>query len=160
MTPAMCTVSMAIKGAGLGLAASPCSSLVLDALTYGEWKNGFSNMGLGNAANTFSAKMGTSLGTIMLGGLLEAAGFISGASVQSETAVSMITSIFIWVPFAFAAVCVLVLAFYDLDKFYPQVEADLKAGKYAPGAGEKRADGQAIWKNEGKIFKSNMMAYW
>ena len=139
MSPAMCTVSMAIKGAGLGLAASPCSSLVLDALTYGEWKNGFSNMGLGNAANTFSAKMGTSLGTIMLGGLLEAAGFISGASVQSETAISMITSIFVWVPFAFAAICVLVLAFYDLDKFYPQVEADLKAGKYAPGIHDSKA---------------------
>ena len=129
----MSTISMALKGVGLGLASAPTYSIVLDALTYGEWKNGFSNMGLGNAANSFSGKLGTSLGTIILGGLLEVSGFVSGASVQPESAVTMIGNIFIWVPFIFAVICIVVLLFYNLDKFYPQVVADLKEGKYAPG---------------------------
>ena len=133
MNAVVCAVSMSIKGAGLGLAAAPCSSLVLDALTYGEWKNGFSNMGLGNAAYSFSMKLGTSLGTVLLGVLLESSGFISGADVQPDSAVSMIKTIFIWVPFIFAAVTAVILLFYDLDKIYPRIAADLKEGRYAPG---------------------------
>lgn len=131
MSAPLCSISMALKGIGLGLGAAPCSSLVLDALTYGEWKNGFSTMGLGNAANSFSMKMGTSFGTIVLGVLLEMSGFISGADVQPGSAVTMIENIFVWVPFVFAAISVAVLAFYNLDKTYPAIEADLKAGKYA-----------------------------
>ena len=131
MNTALCTISMALKGIGLGLGAAPCSSLVLDALTYGEWKNGFSTMGLGNAANSFSMKMGTSLGTVVLGLLLEVSGFISGANIQPASAITMIENIFIWVPFVFAAISVVVLAFYNLDKIYPKIEADLKEGKYA-----------------------------
>lgn len=133
MNTALCTISMAMKGVGLGLAAAPCSSLVLDAMTYGEWKNGFSTMGLGNAANSFAGKMGTSLGTVLLGALLSVSGFISASDVQPDSAVEMIKFIFVWVPFIVAALCVVVLAFYDLDKQYPKIEADLKAGKYAPG---------------------------
>ena len=125
--------SMALKGVGLGFASAPCSSLVLDAMTYGEWKNGFSTMGLGNAANSFSGKMGTSLGTVLLGALLSASGFVSASDVQPDSAVEMIKAIFVWVPFVFATLCVIVLTFYDLDKKYSGIETDLKEGKYAPG---------------------------
>lgn len=133
MNTLFCSISMALKGVGLGLTATPAMSIVLDTLTYGEWKNGFSMMGLGSSASSFSMKVGTSLGTVMLGGLLELGGFISGAAVQSESAVSMIKNIFVWCPCILSALCVLLLFFYDLDKLYPRIEKELREGKYAPG---------------------------
>jgi Na+/melibiose symporter-like transporter len=73
------------------------------------------------------------IGTIVLGSLLQIGGFVSGADVQSASAVSMITNIFVWVPFIFAAFAAVILLFYNLDKLYPSIVADLKEGKYAPG---------------------------
>ncbi len=137
LSPAVCVIAAALKGASFGLTGAPSMSIVQDAITYGLWKNGFINIGMGNAANAFATKIGSSLGTILIGSLLELGGFVSGAAVQSTGAISMISTLYIWVPAIISAINIVIMFFYDLDKFYPQIEADLKEGKFAPEAGSR-----------------------
>ena len=137
LTPTVCIISAALKGISYGMSAAPAASLVQDAITYGLWKNGFINVGMGNAANTFAAKIGSSLGTVLIGALLEVSGFVAGAAAQSAGTISMVSTIYIWVPAIFSVISTVCLFFYDLDKFYPQIEADIKEGKFAPGVEAK-----------------------
>lgn len=127
----VCVIASALKGIGLGLAAAPVGSIVQDALTYGHWKNGFNNTGMGNAANSFAGKIGSSLGTIALGALLEVSGFVSGAAIQSAETSDMIRFIYIWMPAILSAICAITMHFYDLDKKYEMIESELTKGKFA-----------------------------
>lgn len=120
-------------GIGYGIAGCAFASMIQDVLTYGEWKNGFSMIGMGNAANSFCNKVGNSLGTIVLGWVMNVSGYAVGAAVQSASALNGIRVMFIWMPAIFSLVSAVAAWLYDLDKIYPKIAADLKEGKYAPG---------------------------
>ena len=122
-----------LNGLGYGIAGCAFASVIQDALTYGEWKNGFGMIGMGNAANSFSSKIGQSLGTIFLGWIMNFTGFVSGAAVQISSAVNGLFVMHVWVPAVFTLIGLVAICFYDLDKIYPSIVADLKEGKYAPG---------------------------
>lgn len=130
-------ISCIIKGLGYGISAGPMGSIIQDTITYGEWKNGFCNIGMGNAANSFAMKASSSLGTIIIGFMLSLSGFVEKSLVQSQKALDMISIGFIWMPALMALTCIVMLLFYTLDKIYPRIEADLKEGKYAPGVKEE-----------------------
>ena len=87
--------SSIIKGIGYGLAAAPMGSIVQDTITYGTWKNGFSNVGMGNASNSFAMKIGTSLGTVLTGFLMKSAGFVEKSLTQSQSTINMVTFLYI-----------------------------------------------------------------
>ncbi len=127
-------------GIGYGIAGCAFASMIQDVLTYGEWKNGFSMIGMGNAANSFCNKVGNSLGTIVLGWVMSLSGYVSGAAVQTVAAQNGLRIMFIGFPVVFSAIAATAAWLYDLDKIYPQISADLKEGRYAPGvvAYEKR----------------------
>ena len=120
-------------GIGYGIAGCAFASMIQDVLTYGEWKNGFSMIGMGNAANSFCNKVGNSLGTIVLGWIMSISGYVAGAAVQTPSALTGLRVMFIWMPVIFSAISAIAAWLYDLDKIYPKIAADLKEGKYAPG---------------------------
>ena len=122
-----------MSGVGYGLAGCAFASIIQDVLTYGEWKNGFSMIGMGNAANSFCNKIGNSLGTIVLGWVLSFSGYVAGAATQTPEALNGLRFMFIWLPVGFSIISAIAAWMYNLDKIYPQIEADLKEGKYAPG---------------------------
>lgn len=122
-----------LGGIGYGIAGCAFASIIQDVLTYGEWKNGFSMIGMGNAANSFSGKIGNSLGTIVLGWVMSLSGYVAGAATQTPAALNGIRLMFIGFPVIFSVVAAIAAWLYDLDKIYPQITADLKEGKYAPG---------------------------
>lgn len=120
-------------GIGYGIAGCAFASMIQDVLTYGEWKNGFSMIGMGNAANSFCNKVGNSLGTIVLGWIMSISGYVAGAATQTSSALTGLRVMFIWMPVIFSAISAVAAWLYDLDKIYPKIAADLKEGKYAPG---------------------------
>lgn len=120
-------------GIGYGIAGCAFASMIQDVLTYGEWKNGFSMIGMGNAANSFCNKVGNSLGTIVLGWVMNVSGYVAGAAVQTSSALNGLRVMFIWLPVIFSVISAIAAWLYDLDKIYPKIENDLKEGKYAPG---------------------------
>lgn len=122
-----------LAGVGYGVAGCAFASMIQDVLTYGEWKNGFKMIGMGNAANSFCGKIGNSFGTMVLGWVMTGTGFVTGAAVQSASAQSGLSFMFIWLPAVFSLISLIAAIVYDLDKIYPQIASDLKEGKYAPG---------------------------
>ena len=122
-------VGAVLRGVGFGIAGVPVGSIVQDALTYGLWRDGFNAVGMGNAANSFSQKVGNALGTMIVGFLLSAGGFDATLAAQPASALTSIVIQFTWLP-AICCLGILILAiFYDLDKKYAGIEADIKAGK-------------------------------
>lgn len=126
-------VAAVMGSAGYGIAGCAFASMVQDTLTYGEWKNGYSMIGMGNAANSFSGKIGSSLGTIVLGWIMNATGYVAGAAQQTPMALNGLRIMFIFLPAFMSLIAIFAAYKYDLDKIYPQIAADLAEGKYAPG---------------------------
>lgn len=104
--------------------------MLQDAITYGTWKNGFGTAGMGNAASSFCMKVGSGFGTAALGWILGAGGFDATAAVQSAASLSAITWAFAFIPFITTAIAVVCMVFFDLDKHYDKVVADLAEGKH------------------------------
>lgn len=98
-----------------------------DAITYGEWYNGYGTAGMGNAASSFCMKVGSGVGTAALGWILAAGGFDAQLKVQSASALSSISIAFAWVP---VITCVICMAFFNVDKYYAKVVEDLSQGKH------------------------------
>lgn len=119
-----------VKGIGFGCGAAVMFGLLQDAITYGQWKNGFGSSGMGNAASSFCSKVGSGIGTAALGWILAGGGFDSTAAAQSSTALTAISFSFVWVPAIFVFVAAACMYFFDLDKHYDKVVADLEAGRY------------------------------
>lgn len=131
-----------LAGVGYGVAGCAFASMIQDVLTYGEWKNGFKMIGMGNAANSFCQKIGNSFGTIVLGWVMTGTGFATGVAVQSASAKAGLSFMFIWLPALFSIFSLIAAIVYDLDKIYPSIEADLKEGKYAPEIEAQKAGEQ------------------
>lgn len=129
-TPAMLHVGAAIRGIGFGISSVPVGSILQDALTYGLWRDGFSAVGMGNAAASFGNKLGTALGTVILGWVLEFGGYVSEAASQTASAVSAITFMYAVFPAILCAGMFILAFIYDLDgEKYNKIEKDIKEGR-------------------------------
>ena len=84
-TPFMLHVGGVLRGVVFGIASVPTGSILQDTLTYGFWRDGFLAVGMGNAAASFGNKLGTALGTAILGWVLQLGGFVSDAATQSAS---------------------------------------------------------------------------
>ena len=87
-----------IGGAGYGIAGCAFASIIQDTLTYGEWKNGYSMIGMGNAANSFAGKIGNSLGTIVLGLIMDASEYVARSSAADSFYIDGFKVMFIFLP--------------------------------------------------------------
>lgn len=115
-----------IKGIGFGCGAATMFGMLQDSITYGQWKNGFGCSGMGNAASSFCTKVGSGIGTAVLGWVLDAGRFSSGLAVQSEGAIRAISASFAWIPAATMIIVVVCMYFYDLDKKYDSIVEELE----------------------------------
>ena len=126
---------LCIGGLLSGMAALPMSYmsglLVVDLADYNEWK-GISRMeGMLGCVTGFANKVGGAFGTFILGVLLSAAHFVSGADTQPESAMLMIRFIYAWMPVISALITIIVLHFWKLDDIKPQMKKDLEERRAA-----------------------------
>ena len=122
-----------VKGLGFACAGATMFGLLQDAITYGEWYNGFGTAGMGNAASSFCMKVGSGIGTAALGWILAAGGFDAKAAVQSSSSLAAINASFAWIPAIAMAIAFVALLFFDLDKHYDKAVEDLENGKHRLG---------------------------
>lgn len=120
--------SSALRGLGFAPIMGTAYAMLADVIDYGEWKNGIRNEGLTFAGGTFATTLGTGLASGGLGLFLGANGYISKAgAVQPEAVHSAITSLFIIVPAGIGIALLVLFYFYDLDKRYKDIIADIKS---------------------------------
>lgn len=115
-----------LKGLGTGLAACVLPGMLQDTLTYSEWKDGHNVVGMGTAAYGFCSKIGGSVGTILLGWMLEFGGFNASLAVQPPSAIGAINSLYIWIPAVAMLFALIVTVKYDLDNKYDKIATELK----------------------------------
>jgi GPH family glycoside/pentoside/hexuronide:cation symporter len=124
----MVVVANVIKGAGFGFGAATMFGLLQDSITYGQWLTNVPAIGMGNAASSFAMKIGSGIGTAALGWILGAGGFDNDPT--SASAITSINVACIWVPVITCLIGLICLLFFDLDKKYDLILADLEAGKW------------------------------
>lgn len=123
-------ISSFIKGIGFGCGGASMFGCLQDAITYGEWYNGYGTAGMGNAASSFCMKVGSGIGTAALGWILDMGGFDAALEVQSASALGSIRTAYAWVPVIASVVCVICMVLFDLDKYYGKIVDDLEHGKH------------------------------
>jgi len=128
------TLTLSIRGFGVGFPSALGSAMLQDTLTYGKWKSGFDMVGTGNAASSFCLKVGGGLGTAIIGWVLAIGGFDADRPLQEIGARRAIMANFIWIPLVFMAIALACFLAYKLDKEYEGYVADLSKGKYGPNA--------------------------
>lgn len=115
-----------LKGVGLGAAGGMAFGMVADTLEYGEWKDGFKTVGMGNVAISAAQKLGLGIGQVVLGWILEFGGYRGDVAVQSESAKAAISVIYNWLPVGMIVVTFVIMLTYRLDKEMPKIQKELE----------------------------------
>ena len=117
-----------LKGAAFGCGAATMFGMLQDAITYGQWLTGVQATGMGNAASSFTMKVGSGIGTAALGWILSAGGF--DVDPTSASSIAAINVAYIWVPVITCVIGVVCMLLFDIDKHYDQAIDDLEHGKW------------------------------
>lgn len=123
---ALLIVFNALKGIGLGAAGGMAFGMVADTLEYGEWKDGFKTVGMGNAAISAAQKLGLGIGQVVLGIILDFGGYDGSLPAQSDSAKAAITFLYNWLPAIMIVVTFVIMLTYKLDKKLPQIQKELE----------------------------------
>lgn len=121
-------IANALKGAGFGFGAATMWGLLQDSITYGQWLTNVQAVGMGNAASSFTMKVGSGIGTAALGWILAAGNF--DADPTTAAAAASLNWAYIWVPLITSLIGCVCLFLFDLDKKYDTVVKDLAEGKW------------------------------
>ena len=99
--------------------------MLADSVDYGEYKTRIRAAAVTTSAGSVGLKLGSGLGTALLGFALWATGYDGLAVKQAATAVSCIRIIFIAVPFVLYIALLILMHFYDLDEMLPKIKEEL-----------------------------------
>ena len=79
------------------------------------------------AALTFVSKISNGLAGVIIGWAIQLGKYDAAAAVQTSSAVMALKVCFSYLPLLFCVLGVILMLFYDLDKIFPQIQADLQA---------------------------------
>ncbi|WP_152348337.1 MFS transporter [Brevibacterium sp. CFH 10365] len=126
---AVVVIGQVVRGIGKAAIMGVIFAMLADTMEYGEWKTGIRIEGLIYSGASMGIKVGTGLGSALIGWGLAASGYLGGQETQSAEAVSMISNLFIWVPTLVSVLMAVLLYFFKLDKQYPQILEELRVMK-------------------------------
>lgn len=120
-------VGAVVSAFGYGIKESIYFSMQADPVDYGIWKTGVNATGTLNSINGFLGKCAQAISGGLGGALLAWGGYVAQADVQSASALVAIKAMYIYMPMALLICSMITMKFYDLDKQYPKIKADLNA---------------------------------
>ena len=115
-----------IKGIGNAALSGVMYGMLADTVEYNDWHSGIRAEGLVFSANSIGQKVGSGIGSAVLGWVLAAFGFVSSSAAQPASAINGIRVIFLYVPLVVFAVMFVILLFYKLDKEYGTIVEELE----------------------------------
>lgn len=118
---------LVFQGFGHAALYSCLFAVVGDVVDVVEWQFGIREEGLTYSVTSFGQKIGTGLGTAMLGWILALGNYDGMATVQADSALTAIKSLFIYCPMALTVVILIIFyLFLDIDKIYPKAIKELE----------------------------------
>ena len=124
---AMLIFGLALIGVGRVPHSAGLFAMIADVIDYGDWKFGKRVEGMTYSAASFGMKVGTGIGSAVVGWGLAFGGYAGDAAVQSASALFAIKALYTWVPMILIIVGTVILAMCNLDKIYPTISKDLAA---------------------------------
>ncbi|MDC7127077.1 MAG: glycoside-pentoside-hexuronide (GPH):cation symporter [Spirochaetales bacterium] len=118
-------LGLIVKGLGTGPLAAGLFAMVADVVDYGEWKTGERIDGLTYSATSFGMKVGTGLGTAIVGWSLAIGHYDGAAAVQPASAIAAMKILYYVIPAILGILSLIVLYFTNIDKIYPKIRKDL-----------------------------------
>jgi GPH family glycoside/pentoside/hexuronide:cation symporter len=103
--------------------------LLADVIDYGEYKFGKRVDGMTSSCISFGSKVGTGIGSAMLGWGLQIGGYVGTAAIQSEFTVSAIRAIYTYLPAGVCVVAMILYCFANMDKMAPEIQAKIAANR-------------------------------
>lgn len=125
-------LSLALRGMGFGVVNSLYYGMLADSVDYGEWKTGIRSAAVTTSAGSVGQKLGSGIGTALIGIALSATGYDGLAAVQTASAISCIRFVFITFPIILYVLLLVLMRFYDLDGQLPSIKAELKCRNAVP----------------------------
>lgn len=119
-------IAAVIKGIGNAALSGVMYGMLADTVEYNDWHSGIRAEGLVFSANSIGQKVGSGIGSAVLGWVLAAFGFVSSSAAQPVSAINGIRVIFLYVPLVVFAAMFVILLFYKLDKEYDGIVAELE----------------------------------
>lgn len=101
------------------------SLFLMDCMDYGEWKLGYRVESCYSALNSTGQKLATGLASGFGGIFMSATGFVSGAEVQTASAINGIYVLMMIIPVIICAVMLIMLHFYKLDDQMETIKDEL-----------------------------------
>lgn len=121
-----------VRGLGKAAVMGVIFAMLADTMEYGEWKMGIRIEGLIYSGASMGIKVGTGLGSGLIGWGLAMSGYAGTQATQSEAATTMISALFVWVPIVVSLLMAALLWAFKLDKQYPQILEELRVRKQQP----------------------------
>lgn len=118
---------LAMTGFGLGTAIPLMTALMPDIVDYGEWKHGVSTPGILYSAVSLGSKAGNGLAVSLALLVLSIGGYDATLAVQPQSALTAITSAYIFVPLTCEILAFITMSFYRIDKMRDKIQEELAA---------------------------------
>lgn len=122
-------IMIVVLGLGMGLRQVMYFSMLADCVDYGEWKSNRSLAGTQGAVNGFTGKIASALASAIISGLLVWGAYDASAATQSASALFAIRFGFAGVSIIATLISIILMCFYDLDKNYAAIKAELEKRK-------------------------------
>lgn len=129
-------VAGVIRGIGIAPIFGTITAIIADSIEYSHWKSGIRAEGIGYSACTLGQKFNGGIAIAILGWLLSSAGFDGTLTVQSGSTEIMLSGIYIYAPFIFFAIIIILISLSNIEKKMNRILDDIKTGN----VGDKRSD--------------------
>lgn len=117
-------VGVVIASLGFGLRHGIYFSMQADPIDYGEWKTGFNAAGILSSLNGFIGKVAMAGAGAVSGALLTWGHYVPNGA-QAPGALLAIKLNYLIIPAAMVVVSMAIMSFYNLDRIYPRIVAEL-----------------------------------
>ncbi|MDG0062019.1 glycoside-pentoside-hexuronide (GPH):cation symporter [Priestia sp. P5] len=125
-----------IVALGHGLRQSIYFSMQADPVDYGEWKTGISAAGIISALNGFIGKIAMAGAGAISGWLLTHGHYVPNRT-QTNSALFAIKLNYLIIPAGMVVISMIIMCFYNLDKIYPKIRAEIDKRHEEENAEEK-----------------------
>ncbi|MBA4601375.1 glycoside-pentoside-hexuronide (GPH):cation symporter [Thermoactinomyces mirandus] len=117
-------VGAVIAAIGYGTRQSIYFSMQADPVDYGEWKTGINAAGILSAINGFLGKVTMAVTSALFGLLLDWSHYIPNVD-QTENVLFAIKLGYLIIPAVLVVLSIITMSFYNLDKIYPDIRAEI-----------------------------------
>ena len=112
-----------VRGFGMIMFSMPIFTLASDIVELDERRHGIRAEGLVTSVNSFGMKVGTGLGSAMVGWFLAWGHYNADAEVQASSALTAMVNLQIGAPMVFSLIIAVLLIFWDMEKHQERADS-------------------------------------